>query len=51
MIDLMFKKLADTGKLLIKFEHFGKQQRDLLLAKIRYSEKQIVNNKYWVLSK
>lgn len=51
VIEGMRKKLAETGKLLIKFEHFGKQQSQDLLNMITCSDRLLINDKYWLLSK
>jgi protein-L-isoaspartate O-methyltransferase len=51
VIEMMRQKLTATGKLLIKFEHFGKQQTQQLLSMIACSNTRVINEKYWLFSK
>jgi ubiquinone/menaquinone biosynthesis C-methylase UbiE len=50
VIEMMRQKLSETGKLLIKFEHFGEQQTQQLLSMIACSNTRVINGKYWLLS-
>jgi len=49
VIKALMEKLANGGRILIKFEHFQKEQIDNLLSGIKASFKERLYKSYWVI--
>ena len=50
-VDFLLEKLADDGKLFVKFEHFTNEQIAAVLNSCRASGSKLVSKDHWLLSK
>jgi len=50
-VDLLLGKLGGNGRLLVKFEHFGREQVKAVLDNCAASGRRLVHKDYWLLSK